>query len=183
MRFRETGPHVVRLLPGDLAVADRPSLLVTILGSCIAVTLWDVRTHRAAMCHAVLPEPGPREDDGGPARYVEPAIVSLLDDFRRAGARRAELEVKLFGGGEVLAVSEGALRRVPSVGALNVRKAREVLGREGLPLAAEDVGGVRGRKILFNTRTGEVFLKRLAEPRGSGGGSAAPGRRARRREP
>lgn len=164
MKGPEAELPVVRLLPGDLAIVHRPSLLVTVLGSCVSVTFWDVRSHLAAMCHGVLPEPGRGRDDEASSRYVEPAIVRMLAEFRAARVPREGLQVKLFGGGEVLAPSGEAGRRVPSVGAQNVRRALEVLDREGLTLAASDVGGVRGRKILFNTRTGEVLLRRLSKP-------------------
>lgn len=156
--------HVVHLLPGDVAIEERPSLFITVLGSCVAVTLWDVRTHVGAMCHGVLPAPGWQEKEAGSPRYVEPAILRMLSAFRAFGVRREDIRVKLFGGGEVLAVPEESRRRVPSVGSQNVEKALEVLAGKGLPLCAADVGGVRGRKILFNTRTGEVLLRRLSKP-------------------
>jgi chemotaxis receptor (MCP) glutamine deamidase CheD len=75
------------------------------------------------------------------------------------GALRHELEVKLFGGGDVLPVSSAATR--PTVGWLNCQMAAEVTAREGLSVVASGLGGPCGIHIQFDTRTGEVQLRRL----------------------
>lgn len=179
-RFHSELPFV-QLNPGEWALAREPSLLVTILGSCVAVSLRHEPTRLAALCHAVLPEPGQLRDDGDSPRYVEAAILSMLRPFDAAGVARDSIEVKLFGGGEVLAAGDGVVRRAPSVGAMNVEKARGVLARERLRIVAEDVGGVRGRKILFNTATGRVLLRRLAKAGPGARPAAAAARTAFRR--
>jgi chemotaxis protein CheD len=149
-----------RLNPGDLIVADRPALLVTILGSCVAATMFHRRLGLGAMCHGMLPE---SDTDGGRERfrYVSDAIRHMAEQFRAAGAKPQEIEVKLFGGADVLQGDDRRGCSPATVGARNVQAALEALEAEGLTVRASELRGCNGRKILFNTETGDVFLKRL----------------------
>jgi chemotaxis protein CheD len=92
---------------------------------------------------------------------VDFSIRYLARQFDALGASRLELEVKLFGGADVLS-GAGAAPGRPTVGALNRVAAEETLAEEGLAVAASDVGGVRGRRIHFHTGTGWVLLHRLS---------------------
>jgi chemotaxis protein CheD len=152
------------LQPGELFLSRGPAILRTILGSCVGVTFWSARLGAGALCHGVLPRcpkswpPGFSPTEGH--RYVDFSIRYLARQFDTFGASRRELEVKLFGGADVLPVP-GARRHKPTVGALNCRAAIEVLHEEGFTVSASDLGGVRGRRIHFHTGTGEVLLYRL----------------------
>ena len=155
----------VDLQPGKLYLARRPALLRTILGSCIGVTFWHARLGAGAMCHGVLPRcplvwPGDACLADG-HRYVDFSIRYLARKFDELGAVRRDVQVKVFGGADVLPVS-GDPRRGPTVGAQNCQAAVEVLEEEGFTVSASDVGGVRGRRIQLHTGTGEVLLHRLA---------------------
>jgi chemotaxis protein CheD len=95
---------------------------------------------------------------------VDFSIRYLLERFDALGACRQELEVKLFGGADVLPVS--AVRaHIATVGAMNCKVALEVLEKEGLRVVASDLGGLKGRTIHFDTGTGEVLVRRLARLR------------------
>jgi chemotaxis protein CheD len=159
-------PHL-DLQPGELYVARNPAILRTILGSCIGVTFWSARIGAGALCHGVLPR-APREWPSGSSlsdghRYVDFSIRYLARQFDALGVSRHELEVKLFGGADVLSTSGTAPGR-PTVGALNRAAAEETLAEEGLIVVACDVGGSRGRRIHFHSGTGSVLLHRLAGP-------------------
>jgi chemotaxis protein CheD len=150
----------VVIQPGHLHLTRTPSILQTILGSCVGVTFWCARLGAGALCHGVLPRcpRGTGVPDG--YRYVDFSIRYLAEQFDALGASRYELEVKLFGGADVLPVSAARAHRA-TVGALNCRAAREVLEEEGLSVLASDLGGIRGRTIRFDSGTGEVLLQRL----------------------
>ena len=154
----------LNLQPGELYVARSPSILRTILGSCVGVTFWSPRLGTGALCHGVLPRrprvwpPGSKPSDGH--RYVDFSIRYLAQQFDALGASRNELVVKLFGGADVRHVAETRRHR-PTVGALNCTAAIEVLAEEGLTVSASDLGVARGRRIHFHTGTGEVLLYRL----------------------
>jgi len=92
-------------------------------------------------------------------RYVDFAIHDMAQHLDSLGAVRAETQVKLFGGADVLSVSEGSTR--PSIGKLNCEAAIRVLEEEGFAVAASSLGGKSGVHIRFQTGTGEVFLRRL----------------------
>jgi len=156
----------ISVQPGQLYLARSPAILRTILGSCVGVTFWNVRLVVGALCHGVLPScpPGASVQDG--RRYVDAGIRHLAERFDKLGLRRRDVEVKLFGGADVLAVS-GAKMGKPTIGALNCRAALAVLEEEGFRLTAFDLGGIQGRTIHFNTGTGEVLVHRLAALRNS----------------
>jgi chemotaxis protein CheD len=156
-------PHLptINIQPGELYVARRPALLKTILGSCVGATFWSARIGAGALCHGILP----RRPSGAPAndeyRYVDSAIRYLARRFDALGIPRPEIEVKLFGGADVLPVSRPRPDR-PTVGTLNSRRALDILLEEGFTVMASDLGGTRGRTVHFNTGTGEVVSRLLA---------------------
>jgi chemotaxis protein CheD len=157
----QTGLPAIRVQPGQLYLARSPTVLQTILGSCVSVTFWIARLGAGALCHGVLPR-GPRvtgtsEDH----RYVDFSIRYLARQFDALGVRRQELEVKLFGGADVLPVATGRDCKL-TIGALNCCVALEVLEEEGFHALTSDLGGIRGRTIQFHTGTGEVLVYRLA---------------------
>ena len=145
----------IYLHPGQMCFCDRPSRVETVLGSCVSVTMWNARLHFGCICHAVLP----RQRDGAdePLKYVDTAIQSMLRVLERHSSRRQDLEVKLFGG--------ASMRRLAphhkSVGRQNIDAAMALLSAEGFSLRTSDTGGTAGRKLLFYTATGEVFVKRI----------------------
>lgn len=164
------------LKPGELLVTHEPCMVVTVLGSCLAVTMFNARFKLAAICHAMLPQPrrtypnttaksaaGRGNDLNPPHKYLSEVIPIMAAKFAGAGLNPGEVDVKIFGGGNVISPSEDT----PSsrwLGNVNVETARALLNEAGYQIKASNVGGRRGRKILFNTQTGEVLHKHLARP-------------------
>lgn len=143
------------LQPGQLLACREPTSVTTILGSCVSVCLWDRRQGVGAINHYVLPHG--YFDHEQSLRCGPVAIARLLEGMRALGCALGDLQAKLFGGAWVLA----APQREDHIGALNVQVARDELRRAGIPLAAEDVGGNRGRKIVFHTESGIALVKKL----------------------
>jgi len=157
----ETELPEIYLQPGEAHLARRPAILKTLLGSCVGVTFWSPRLGVGALCHGVLPRcpAGVRGAEG--YRYVDFAIQDLTRQFDELGVRRGEIQVKVFGGADVLPLGEsGAAKK--TVGHQNSHRALEVLESENLTVLAADLGGVVGRTIEFHTQSGEVLLRRLA---------------------
>jgi len=151
----------LNLQPGELYLARDPAILRTILGSCVGVTFWSKRLGAGALCHGLLPRCPPNPVPAEGYRYVDYSIRYLAQQFDMLGASRRELEVKLFGGADVLPVDR-IVPGKPTVGAQNCAVALEVLQQEGFVVSASDLGGRRGRRIHFHTGTGRVLLHRLA---------------------
>ncbi|MGD0368246.1 MAG: chemotaxis protein CheD [Acidobacteriaceae bacterium] len=149
--------------PGESHLVRRPAILRTLLGSCVGVTFRHEELGIAALCHPMLPRhPAAargRLSVASALRYVDFAIRDLAAQFDALGARRWDVEIKLFGGADVLLVREDESR--PTVGRLNRERALEVLRAEGFEVAASRLGGQRGYHIDFNTATGEVWLRLL----------------------
>jgi len=154
-------PLGISVQPGQVHLARSPVVLRTILGSCVGVTFWSSRLGAGALCHGVLPS-CPRGTGGSDGyRYVDFSIRYLAQCFDALGARRQDVEVKLFGGADVLPVAAARAGK-STVGFLNCQAALKVLEEEGFTVAASDLGGIRGRTIRFHTGTGEVIVQRLA---------------------
>jgi chemotaxis protein CheD len=153
----------LNLQPGEIYLARSPAILRTILGSCVSCTFWCGRLRIGALSHGVLPRcpvflpQGFNLADG--LRFVDFSIDYLSQQLDSLGARRDEIEVKLFGGADVLPTTDGSNK--PTVGALNCISALEVLEKKGFTVSASDLRGIRGRRIHFNTATGEILLQRL----------------------
>ncbi|HTR39465.1 MAG TPA: chemotaxis protein CheD [Bryobacteraceae bacterium] len=160
----DTGPALleVDLQPGEVYLAREPAILRTILGSCVSATFWSARLGAGAMCHGILPRCPPLTLASSPAeghRYVDSSIRYLIQRFDALGVRRDELEVKLFGGADVLPIARAGRA---TVGSVNCQAAIQVLAEEGLIVRSSDLGGVRGRRIQFHTSSGDVLVYRLA---------------------
>ncbi len=146
---------LVYLHAGQLAAFREPRAISTVLGSCVAVCLWDGQSRIGGMNHFLLPH---RAGAGETSpRFGNVAMGQLLDAIVRLGGRFSHLQAKLFGGACVL----GGPRPGETLGEQNVQLARSLLDAAGIPIVAEDTGGTRGRRLVFHTDDGLAFLKRL----------------------
>lgn len=159
---------VMYLKPREAYFIRGPLVVVTVLGSCLTVTMFHKRLGLSAICHALLPRcdnnGGCRTDCREKFKYVDCSIREMAGRLETNGAKRGELEVKIFGGADMFTVREG--RADYTVGRKNFLTAVEALARERLVVAASDVGGTQGRKIYFHSDTGRVLLKRLRNTEG-----------------
>ena len=146
----------VFLLPGKIIVSHNPVIVSTLLGSCVAVTMYCREARVGAICHAMLPH---SQGEGDSLLYVDVAVRQLYRKVREHDPT-ADLTVKLFGGARVLACVEQREGRL-TVGEQNIAAAERVLGDLGLSIAGADVGGNFGRKLFFSMKTGQVYLKKL----------------------
>ena len=153
----------VHLSPGELLFASEPQIVATVLGYCVSVTMFDRRSALAAICHAMLAEPGPAEipAPGLLLRYVSHAVPAMIDRFHRAGVDWRHVDIKVFGGANVLGHDGTAADEPHWIGGANIAAVHRCLQRARLAVAAENTGGRCGRKILFNTGSGEVLHKHL----------------------
>ena len=120
------------------------------------------------MCHGMLPRPHKDAIAGAPDlqrfRFLSQVIPEMVARFRMAGLEANDIEVKLFGGGNVIDMG-GDAHSDRWIGTANVTAARLLLRHARLTVRAENVGGDRGRKIVFNTQSGEVLHKLLSRGR------------------
>lgn len=156
---------IVYLKPGEMHFTDQPTLVITVLGSCLSVTMFHRRTGLGGMCHGLLPKCGGQEQCSGACiegfKFVDCSIRRMAELFDRYDVRRREIEVKCFGGADMFSRELITAGKRVSIGTQNVQTAEGILSHEGLSIVAMDVGGMQGRKLFFYTDTGQVLLKRL----------------------
>ena len=143
--------------PGAWTV-DTEKPLSTLLGSCVAVCLFDPALKIGGINHFMLPEMG-RSKYGDVDSLLSGnfAMEALLNALIGRGARKARLQAKAFGGGTIIDSDASA----PNIGMRNASFAKEWLQREGIPLLSSDFLGPWSRKIIFLPFNGEAFCKRL----------------------
>ncbi len=139
---------------GQLFAAGEPTEIVTILGSCVSVCLFDAARGVGGANHFMLPgqaaTPSPR--------YAKNAVDLLLAQLIALGARKSRIEAKLFGGASMLKLG---IESHGDLGARNIEAARLKLAEERIPIVCEDVGGIRGRKLVFSTADGTALVKQV----------------------
>ena len=146
----------VYLHPGEVYAAARESVITTILGSCVSVCISERGSLIGGANHFLLPQQ--RGGESRSTRYAQGAIEELIDHLRSLGAQRTRLTAKLFGGANVLHAFKDDMRHI---GAANVAMARTLLAEQNIPIFAEDVGGSRGRKLVFSSHDGSASVRRL----------------------
>lgn len=145
----------VKLMPGEYVVGRSGELLCTVLGSCVSACMRDPVAGVAGMNHFLLPSSNDAGQDAT-ARYGVHAMELLINGLLRAGARRQRIEVKLFGGANLMRT-----RSDNNVGHNNARFALAFIRQEGLGLVSQDLFGHEPRKIWYFPDTGKVMLRRL----------------------
>lgn len=140
---------------GGVFASIRPTVVKTVLGSCISVCLRDPVTRVGGMNHFMLPDAG--EGEAASTRYGVYAMELLINECMKAGADRRRLEAKVFGGGHVLWIRESE-ENVPQ---RNMRFALQFLDTESIPIISRDIGGYATRSLLFFTDSGRALLKKM----------------------
>lgn len=155
----DKGEHY--LFPGHIFAHTEPHLVTTVLGSCVSVCLWDSVLRQGGMNHYMLPLWN-GEGLASP-KYGTVAIPRLIEVMLELGSRRSDLVAKVFGGGDILKVTNGIM----NVGQRNVDFALKTLQDEGIPILVSNVRGIQGRKLIFDTEDGAVFMKKLKQISGN----------------
>ena len=146
----------VKILPGEYFVTGRDMVLVTVLGSCVAACIRDRLTGIGGMNHFMLPDSNGNDLVGLSGRYGTYAMELMINQMLKAGAKRSNLEAKVFGGGNVL---RGFT--VANVGQRNAEFVIEYLKTENIVLKAQDLLDIYPRKVYYFPSTGRTLVKKL----------------------
>ncbi len=140
------------LEPGGIFALGEPAMVSAVLGTCVAVCLHDRRLKIGGMNHFLYPKP---KMFGGRAtvEYANVAIPALIRMMRKQGSRLEDIEAQIFGGGGAPGLSDSS-----SLGDRNVKMARKLLKKNGIKVVSEDVGGLKGRRLIFHTGTNEALV-------------------------
>jgi chemotaxis protein CheD len=156
MPFCGTSP-IVRLMPGSIFFSPEPHRLMTLLGSCVAVCLWDSQKRMGGMTHSLVPRSG-KVNDAAAHHATDAAILELIRRMGEAGCRPAFMQAKLFGGFNALQ----GMRRANRIGAANIEAATHILKQHSIEVVAKEILGDGGMVICQDTGTGEVVGRKIA---------------------
>ncbi len=145
-------PEVHRIGIAGIKVVVHPDKIRTTLGSCVGIALYDRVAKTGGMAHVMLPTSDGCKGDKG--KFADTAVDALLEDAVKAGCQASRLAAKLAGGASMFGpASDNGL------GERNIKAVRERLAKHSIRIVAEDVGGVKGRKMLLDPSTGAVEVQ------------------------
>lgn len=142
---------------GELHASKNPVIIHTLVGSCVAVCLYDPVNHIGGMNHILLPGRADLRHFDAPARYGINAIELLINKIMKLGGDRKQLVAKVFGGAHIIS----AISRENGIGKKNADFVIEFLRNESIRIVNSDLEGNSSRRIYFHTDTGQVFLKKV----------------------
>ena len=152
-----------KLLPGDYYVTTEDEMITTVLGSCVSACIRDSVMGIGGMNHFMLPETSRSRLDsrhesivGTALRYGNYAMEHLINTILQFGGKRKNLEVKLFGGGKIIAT-------LGDVGSRNIEFVLDYVDTEALNLVSHDLGDIYPRKVNFFPKTGRVRMKKIKD--------------------
>ncbi len=146
---------------GGFYASREPAVIETLLGSCVAVCLYDSVARIGGMNHIFLPGKADLKHFDNVARYAVNAMELLINRVMTLGGKRKHLVAKVFGGAHVIP----AISPENGMGSRNSEFVIEFLQMEAISIVSRDLGGHDTRKIYFHTDSGEVFLKRIPSTR------------------
>lgn len=165
--------NIYRVSISEFKVAKAPDILrITGLGSCVGLVLHDPSARIGGLAHILLPGPAPAfAGTGNPglargSKYADQAVATLVKTIEEMGGQRDKLAAKIVGGSNMFTSAVDMDDQSPvkaGIGERNVESVKSRLKDMGIRIAGEDVGGTKGRSIVFDLETGEVWI---TNPRG-----------------
>lgn len=154
---QSAGRRFLVLNPGGLAVSRAPTVIETLLGSCVSIALWSPTIRVGAMCHYLLPGQNGVESS---ARYGVGAWSQMCSKLVSHGVDPKQCKAGIFGGGRMFDAERG----LGDIGEKNVALARHLLSKNDIPLAVEHVGGDGSRRVSIDLESGEIRVRFLPAP-------------------
>lgn len=152
----------VFLQPGEFYFGEEKTRIRTLLGSCVAITLWHPKLRVGGMAHYMLPQrPDRAKDQPLDGRYAEEVMLMFQRELQDSRTRPDEYQVKLFGGGRMFAYARKDKRHV-DVSDRNIDIGRQLIAQHGFRVLAQDLGGDGHRNVVFDLWSGDVWLKKAA---------------------
>ncbi|NAW91927.1 MULTISPECIES: chemotaxis protein CheD [unclassified Vibrio] len=152
--------EAMNLMPGEIFFGHHRGWIHTLLGSCVAITLWHPKTQLVGMCHYLLSQRSALgEEAKQPEGYYASDVVAYFSlQCRRHQINPKECVVKVFGGSTMFA---GHYSKVASINVAqqNVRLGMQLLKEHGFQVSRNDVGGKRYRKVFFDVQNGDVWVQ------------------------
>ncbi|MBE3592652.1 MAG: chemotaxis protein CheD [Thermoanaerobacter sp.] len=151
---------IYRVGMADAKVTQSPGILTTIgLGSCVGIVLYDPITKVSGLVHIMLPYSNKMSDNSNKLKFADTGIQILIEEMVKIGANPKRLISKIAGGAQMF--SSKINSDIMNIGERNAIATKEVLGKLGIPIVAEDIGGNYGRTIEFYSEDGRLLVKTI----------------------
>jgi chemotaxis protein CheD len=141
------------LKPGYVFMSQEPTLIYTVLGSAVTVCLWDRKNRYGGVTHFIYPKISKPSE--ATVQYGNVAVLTLIKLLMTDGSKKSSLEAQVFGGGDPISF------QAETLGGQNILMAKSILNRQGIPIVSEDVGGSKGRKLVFKSDTNEAVVLKV----------------------
>ena len=139
----------------DFAVAKGDYVLESKgIGSCVVICLYGANQQAGALCHIMLPK-CPEATDLNPLRFADTAIPLALKELERMGSYPDQLTAHLVGGASMF---QGLGDFVNKIGSQNIAAVQQILTTVGIPITSMDVGGTKGKSVVFFLENGDVDI-------------------------
>lgn len=144
---------------GEIAISKSTGgILVTFVGSCVALCLFDPIRKIGGLAHVMLPEGKNHiKNSNLQGKYADVAIDTLLQNLVTEGAKKHSIKAKIVGGAQIFSNETGD--NLFSIGSRNIESIKKILYTQGIPLISEETGNNYGRWVKFNIQTGEIVVK------------------------
>ena len=144
----------------DLNVTKAPGILTTLgLGSCVGIALYDPYTKIAGLAHIMLPDSSQIQNNSNIAKFADTALVKLINDMVRLGAKKASMKAKIAGGAQMFAFD--STNSNMRIGERNVDAVKHNLQIHRIPLAAQETGSTFGRTVELYAEDGRFLIKSI----------------------
>ena len=140
------------LHPGYIYASSNKAFISTVLGSCVSVCLWDSRNKYGGMNHFIYPKTNDHVRNGRFGNVAAPYLIKLMMEL---GSRKEDLVAHIVGGANNPVIKT-------NIGKKNIEMAEKVLSKHNIKVSIRDIGGQTGRKLVFNTETGEILVNKGA---------------------
>lgn len=148
----------IRIGIGDLNVGKTPDTLITVgLGSCIGIAIYDKINKIGGLAHIMLPDSTQFSKINNEMKFANLAIPMLVDKLVKFGANKRGMKAKIVGGASMFNFSDQKMTM--DIGNRNAEAVKKSLKELSIPIIAEDVGGNKGRTLIFDTSNGIVKVK------------------------
>ncbi|HEY5583619.1 MAG TPA: chemotaxis protein CheD [Ruminiclostridium sp.] len=154
------GIEILKVGMADLNSARHPCMITTLgLGSCVGVALYDSVAKVVGLAHVMLPCSEQARNNNNVAKFADTAIIKLLEDMVKLGAKRERIVAKLAGGAQMFAFSQSS--DLMRIGYRNAVASKEKLQELKIPVVSEDTGGNYGRTIELYSDDGRLMIKTI----------------------
>mgnify|MGYP000874255272 CR=1 FL=1 len=142
----------------DMNTAGSPDKIITIgLGSCVGIALYDNKISVGGLAHIMLPDSTQFSNKKNPMKFADLAIPLLIEKLEKLGVNRKNLKAKIAGGASMFNFSDKSM--IMDIGNRNGDAVKHILEEYSISILAEDLGGNKGRTMIFDTYDGRVKIK------------------------